>query len=165
MENEKVEWSTDVEEPLLDEFDPGNKLLTFSLLLALGTSVVSIVLFLCNVQAEWTLSNLSGARVVQKGFNSQTAGTLDPGLLDRPNAYIGLDKLPLDIQRSTLPEALDVFPVLFQPVDNGVEDYVFPDDEHARFTFNGRVSPGDKRVLLKNDVCCLFVDKYCVLNY
>ena len=77
----------------------------------------------------------------------------------------GLDKLPLDIQRSTLPEALDVFPVLFQPVDNGVEDYVFPDDEHARFTFNGRVSPGDKRVLLKNDVCCLFVDKYRVLNY
>lgn len=128
-----------------------SKLFTFSLLLALGTSAISLVLFLLNLHAEWHIYSLLGASIVQKG-RSYEANAPEPTQLFRPNVYIGLDKLPLDVQQSTLPESLDVFPSFFQPVDQVDDDFVFPHDEHARFSFNGRVSPGDHRVLLNDDV-------------
>ncbi|KAI5114989.1 hypothetical protein M0805_007252, partial [Coniferiporia weirii] len=50
------------------------------------------------------------------------------------------------------PDTLDVFPPFFQPVDHIHRDYVFPDDGHAHFSFNGRVAPGDHRVLLTDHI-------------
>lgn len=153
MADEKTYWHSDGEEG--DGDGSGfvwSKLFTFSLLLALGTSAISLILFLLNLRAEWHLYSLLGASVVQKG-RSYESNAPESGLLVRPNVYIGLDKLPLDVQQSTLPESLDVFPSFFQPVNQVDSDYVFPDDEHARFSFNGRVSPGDHRVLLNDNVC------------
>ena len=65
---------------------------------------------------------------------------------------MGLDKLPSNVSRSALPPSLVVYPPLFQPVDHVNRYRVFPEDEHARLTFNGKISPGDKHVLLSEHV-------------
>lgn len=72
--------------------------------------------------------------------------------LERPNVYVGLEKLPPDIARAALPKSLDVFPPVFQPVNRTHPERVFPEDTHAHFTFNGKVTPGDHNVLLSSDV-------------
>ena len=72
--------------------------------------------------------------------------------LERPSVYVGLDKLPPDVAHAALPPTLDVFPPIFKPVDHIHKDLVFPDDEHARFTFNGRIAPGDHRILMTDHV-------------
>ena len=79
--------------------------------------------------------------------------TLDVSTLARPNVYIGLEKVPKEIAKAALPESLDVFPPLLQPVDRSNPGKAFPVDQHARLTFQGRISPGDKNVLLTSQVC------------
>lgn len=79
--------------------------------------------------------------------------TLDVSTLERPNVYIGLEKVPKDIAKAALPESLDVFPPLFQPVDKSNPKKAFPVDQHGKLTFQGRISPGDKNVLLTSQVC------------
>ena len=112
-------------------------------------TVLSMVLLVLNTHAEWTIYSLLSSVVVQR---NQTARP-DPGLLERPSSYIGIDRLPADVQHSALPNALDVFPPFMQPTDHIHRHYVFPSDGHARFTFNGRVAPGDHRILLTDHVC------------
>lgn len=117
--------------------------------LSLVCSVLSLVFLVLNAQTQWALHALLG------GLNEHSDSHYerpDPGLLERPSSYVGLDKLPPELLRSTLPDVLDVFPPLFQPVDHIHRNYVFPTDDHARFTFNGRVTPGDHRILLTDHV-------------
>ncbi|KAH8118215.1 hypothetical protein DFH11DRAFT_1699634 [Phellopilus nigrolimitatus] len=124
-------------------------LLVVTVGLALACSVASLVFLFLNVRSQWQLHDLLGAAVVHSDLGYVRP---DPGLLERPSVYIGLDKLPLDVSHSALPDTLDVFPPFFQPVDHIHRDYVFPNDGHARFTFNGRVAPGDHRVLLTDHI-------------
>ena len=108
-----------------------------------------MILLGLNAHAEWSVYNLLSSVVVQTNHTARP----DPGLLERPSVYMGIDRLPLDVQHSAVPKTLDVFPPFFQPVDHIHRHYVFPSDGHARFTFNGRVAPGDHRVLLTDHVC------------
>lgn len=74
--------------------------------------------------------------------------------LYRPNIYIGLERLNATIQRAVLPEKLDVFPHVFQPVSKKPEELetVWSSDGRARVTFNGLVSPGEPKVVINKDV-------------
>lgn len=72
--------------------------------------------------------------------------------LRRPSVYIRLDSLPSDAARAALPPFLDVFPPFFQPVDAANPRKVYPEDVHARFTFNGRVTPWDHNIILSRTV-------------
>ena len=117
--------------------------------LSIGISLLNIGLFYINTQYQWRLFNSGLLSSVASSISSLTHGN---GKLERPNVYIGLDKLPFDVTRTSLPNSLVVYPPLFQPVDNAHGSIVYADDEHARFTFNGRVSPGDHHVLLTEHV-------------
>lgn len=112
-------------------------------------SLVSLALLVVDAHTQWSIYDLLGAVVL----NSKTdEGQPDPGLLERPSVYSALDKLPQEVSQAALPDTLTVFPPFFQPVDHVHRNYVFPPDGHARFTFNGRVSPGDHRILLTDHV-------------
>ena len=125
------------------------RLQTALVCLCLTTSLLSIALLLYNAHEQWTIFNLLGSVVVIGRIPSERP---DPGLLERPTVYVGLVKLPADVQHAALPKKLDVFPPFLQPVDHIHRHYIFPSDGHARFTFNGRVSPGDHRILLTDHV-------------
>lgn len=139
-----------LERHAVDESSTLRRLAVVAVCLSLVCSVVSLTLLVLNVRMEWEVYTVLGGLVVHGSSNYERP---DLGLLERPSVYIGLDKLAPEIQHSALPDTLDVFPPLFQPVDHIHRHYVFPTDEHARFTFNGRVSPGDHRVLLTDHVC------------
>ena len=127
-------------------------LLATTIVLSLIISIASLFLLVLNARTQWRIHDLLGSLVVHSEASSNS---LDAGLLERPSVYIGLDKLPLGTSQTALPQSLDVFPPFFQPVDHIHRNFVFPSDGHARFTFNGRVSPGDHRVLLTDHVCLL----------
>ena len=130
---------------------PGLRLLVVvTLIVSLLCSAVSLIFLVLNARTQWQLHNMMGGLVMHGETHNERP---DPGLLERPSTYVGLDKLSPELQHSALPQTLDVFPPFFQPVDHVHPHYVFPSDEHARFTFNGRVSPGDRRVLLTDHVC------------
>ena len=126
------------------------RLLTIALVLSLASSLASLVFLVLNAHAQWQIYLLVGGK--SSSSNALSNEMPDPGMLERPSKYIGLDNLPSDVVHSALPNTLDVFPPLFQPVDHVHRKYVFPTDGHARFTFNGRISPGDHRVLLTDHV-------------
>ena len=126
------------------------RLLTIALVLSLASSLASLVFLVLNAHAQWQIYLLVGGK--SSPSNALGNEIPDPGMLERPSKYIGLDNLPSDVVHSALPNTLDVFPPLFQPVDHVHRKYVFPTDGHARFTFNGRISPGDHRVLLTDHV-------------
>ncbi|EJD06964.1 uncharacterized protein FOMMEDRAFT_17424 [Fomitiporia mediterranea MF3/22] len=125
------------------------RLLGLTVVLSLVCSIVSLVFLCLNARTQWDLHHLLGGIVMHSGTPNERP---DPGLLERPSVYNGLDKLPPDLQHSALRGTLDVFPPFFQPVDHVHRHYVFPSDGHARFTFNGRVSPGDHRILLTDHI-------------
>ena len=129
---------------------PSPRLLTIALVLSLASSLASLVFLVLNARAQWQIYSLVGVK--SSPLNALGNEIPDPGKLERPSKYIGLDNLPSDVAHSALPNTLDVFPPLFQPVDHVHRKYVFPTDGHARFTFNGRISPGDHRVLLTDHV-------------
>ncbi|EJD06941.1 uncharacterized protein FOMMEDRAFT_152279 [Fomitiporia mediterranea MF3/22] len=125
------------------------RLLGLTVVLSLVCSIVSLVFLCMNARTQWDLHFLLGGIVVQSSTPDERP---DPGLLERPSVYNVLDKLPPELQHSALLGTLDVFPSFFQPVDHIHRHYVFPSDGHARFTFNGRVSPGDHRILLTDHI-------------
>lgn len=79
--------------------------------------------------------------------------------LYRPNIYIGLERLNSTIQRAVLPEKLDVFPHVFQPVSKNPEEIgkVWSTDGRARVTFNGLVSPEESKVIINKDVSLFLI--------
>lgn len=79
--------------------------------------------------------------------------------LHRPNIYIGLERLNWTIQRAVLPEKLDVFPHVFQPVSKNPEelDKVWSSDGRARVTPSGLVSPGEPKVIINKDVSLFLI--------
>lgn len=123
-------------------------LLAFAVI-SLIISLASLALLVVDARTQWRLHDLLGAIVLNSNPSEERP---DPGLLERPNVYSALDKLPQEVSQAALPDTLAVFPPFFQPVDHIHRNYVFPSDGHARFTFNGRVSPGDHRVLLTDHV-------------
>ncbi|KAL5525642.1 hypothetical protein ACEPAG_6978 [Sanghuangporus baumii] len=125
------------------------RLLVITVGVSLFCSVASLVFLALNARTQWELHHMLGGLIVH---NDEQNGRPDPGLLERPSTYIGLNKLPSELQHSALPKTLDVFPPFFRPVDHVHPHYVFPSDGHARFTFNGRVSPGDHRILLTDHI-------------
>ncbi|KAL5504296.1 hypothetical protein ACEPAH_8370 [Sanghuangporus vaninii] len=125
------------------------RLLVVTVGISLFCSVASLVFLVLNARTQWELHNMLGGLIVHNGRQNERP---DPGLLERPSTYIGLDKLPSELQHSAFPKTLDVFPPFFQPIDHVHPHYVFPSDGHARFTFNGRVSPGDHRILLTDHI-------------
>ncbi len=113
-------------------------------------SLVNLGLFVSNSNTAWSLYR-SG---ILSSYNSAISPlTHENDDLKRPNVYTGLDKLPSDVAHAALPDNLVIFPSLFHPIDYRHPDRIFPDDELARFTFNGRVSPVDRHVLLTEEVC------------
>ena len=66
--------------------------------------------------------------------------------------YIGLDGLNETTQIAALPDKLDVFPHVFQPVSRKASEKVWNSDGRARITFNGLVSPGEPKVVISKDV-------------
>lgn len=125
------------------------RLLAVAVVLSLVCSVLSLVFLVFNAQTQWALHSLLGGIDSHPDLHYERP---DPGILERPSTYVGLDKLPSELLHSALPDTLDIFPPFFQPVDHIHRNYVFPADGHARFTFNGRVAPGDHRVLLTDHV-------------
>ncbi|KLO17139.1 hypothetical protein SCHPADRAFT_913773 [Schizopora paradoxa] len=112
-------------------------------------SLFNLGLFVKNHNASWSLYRSSILTSVTSAISPLTHANDN---LKRPNVYIGLDKLPSDVAHAALPESLVVFPSLFHPIDYSQPDRIFPDDELARFTFNGRVSPVDRHVLMTEDI-------------
>ncbi|THH01401.1 hypothetical protein EW145_g6922 [Phellinidium pouzarii] len=144
---EKAAWTTSSH--VESHSAAARRLLIAAVILTLVCSVTSLVFLFLNARVQWQLHDLLGAAVVHSDRHLERP---DPGLLERPNVYIGLDKVAQDVSQAALPDTLDVFPPFFQPVDHIHRNYVFPDDGHARFTFNGRVAPGDHRVLLTDHI-------------
>jgi len=133
----------------------GRRLFLAAVLASLLCSLLNLIFIIIASKTEWSAFHL--------GLFSGSGATTGSEDLDRPSVYIGLDKLPLNVSRAALPVGLDVFPPLFQPVDHVHRYNIFPDDGHARFTFNGRVAPGDHRVLLTDHIT--MIGQYRVHDY
>jgi len=112
-------------------------------------SLVNLGLFVSNSNTAWSLYRSGILSSYNSAISLLTHGNDD---LKRPNVYTGLDKLPSDVAHAALPDNLVIFPSLFHPIDYRHPDHIFPDDELARFTFNGQVSPVDRHVLLTEEI-------------
>jgi len=158
LTEDKPEQSGSSDEDVADELGAGDSRETNSRSkhilhavcgVVLLASFINLALLMSNSSAAWTLYR-SG--ILTSLNSSKSSFTHENGNLKRPNVYIGLDRLPSDVAQAALPDSLVVFPSLFHPIDYRHPDRIFPDDELARFTFNGRVSPVDRHVLLTEEI-------------